>query len=49
MLRALQDKDRIIQDLQTDHSDNFSKLQQDNVDLQNQINHLNHIIAKLRS
>lgn len=24
-------------------------MQQDNVDLQNQINHLNHIIAKLRS
>ena len=48
MLRALQDKDRQIQDLQSEQGEEIGKYRQDNSDLQQQVNHLNYLVNKLK-
>ena len=49
MLRALQDKDRQLQDIQNEQNEEIGKYRQDNADLQQQVNHLTYLVGKLKS
>ena len=49
MLRTLQDKDRQLQDIQNEQNEEIAKYRQDNADLQQQVNHLNYLVGKLKS
>ena len=49
LLRAIQDKQRIIIDIEGEKNDEINKLRQDSSDMNQQLNHLNYIINKLKS
>ncbi len=49
LLRNLQDKERTFNEYESDRADELHKMRQDNSDLQQQINHQNFLISKLKS
>ena len=49
MLRHLQEKDRQIQEIESDKCDEINNLRQDNADMNQQLSHLNHLVNKLKS
>ena len=48
-MRHLQEKDRQIQEIESDKCDEINNLRQDNADMNQQLSHLNHLVNKLKS
>jgi K+/H+ antiporter YhaU regulatory subunit KhtT len=48
LLRALQDKEREIGELDAEKAEEVAKLRQDSADLSQQNNHLNYLLSKLK-
>ena len=48
-MRALQEKDRQIQELDSEKNEEIGRLRQDLSDQNSQLNHLNHLVNKLKS
>lgn len=49
LIRALQDKDRNIHDMEEEKNEEVNKLRQDNNEMHQQINHLNYLLGKVKS
>lgn len=49
LLRHLQEKDRQIQEIESEKCDEINNLRQDNAEMSQQLNHLNHLVSKLKN